>query len=217
VRYARQTTRYLMSQGIDLLVVACNTASAYALEALAELPVPVVGVIEPGAAAAAAHGGEHIGVIATPATISSGAYERAIARLRPGVRISTRACPLFVPLVEDGWEGSDVARRVAEHYLADWLPGRADRPSEVVLGCTHYPVLKATLAQVLGPEVALIDSAEAAARAVEPYLRGVSPERAPLHRLIVTDGAPGFAAIAGRLLEGQLPPLEVVDLTPVGA
>lgn len=213
VRYARTNTRYLLGQGIELLVIACNTASAHALEDLAGLPVPVVGVIGPGAQAAArATRSGHIGVIGTAATIASGAYERAIAKQREGLRIETRACPLFVPLVEDGWEGTPVAQAIAERYLKDWLPGAADRPDTVVLGCTHYPVLRPTLAEVLGPEVTLIDSAEATTRAVEPFLKGAAPEPEPTHRLIVTDGAAGFALAAARVLGEPAVTLEVIDL-----
>lgn len=214
LRYARQNTQLLIEQGIDLLVIACNTATAYALEPLAEeMPVPVVGVIGPGAeAAAAATRGGHIAVIGTSATVASGAYERAIRALKPQVRISAKACPLFVPLAEEGWEETDIARAVAERYLADWLPGRPDRPDTLVLGCTHYPVLKPVLGELLGPAVTLIDSAEATARAVSPYLESAAPEVSPTHRLIVTDGAEGFARTATRLLGEHDLTLEVVDL-----
>lgn len=217
VRYARQNTHYLLSQGIELLVLACNTASAYALEELQSLPVPVLGVIEPGAQAAArATRGRHIAVIGTAATIASRAYERAIERLAPGVRISARACPLFVPLAEEGWEDTPIARLTAERYLADWLPGQPDRPDTLVLGCTHYPLLRPTLAGLLGPEMTLIDSAEATAQAAGPLLAARPAEARPTHRLIVTDGAEGFARTAARLLGEPEVHLEVVDLTPPG-
>lgn len=218
VRYALQNTQYLLGQGIQLLVVACNTASAFALERLTELPVPVMGVIAPGAQAAVeATRGGHIAVIGTSATIASGAYVRAISSLRPGTRISPRACPLFVPLAEEGWEETAVARAVAERYLEDWLPGRADRPDTLVLGCTHYPVFKPVLAELLGPTVALIDSADATARAIAPFMKNAPPEAAPTHRLIVTDGAPGFAKTAARLLGEPEISLEVVDISPLAA
>ncbi|MCL5270705.1 MAG: glutamate racemase [bacterium] len=218
VRYARQNTRFLLDQGVDLLVVACNTASAYAMDSLAGLPAPVVGVIEPGArAAAAGAAASHIGVIGTAATIRSGAYERALARLRPGVRISVRACPLFVPLVEEGWEATPIARAIAAEYLADWLPGAPDRPDTLVLGCTHYPVLRPMLAELLGPEVRLIDAARATAAAVAPWLGGAAGEAVPRHRLFVTDGAEGFARAGCRLLGQENVELEVVDMTPLAA
>jgi glutamate racemase len=255
VRYARQNAKYLLGEGIELLVVACNTASAYALETLqADLPIPVVGVIEPGARAAVGGGAEaqgpqgpkgpqrpiqpvgsiapvsapvvtdaprHIGVIGTAATIASGAYERAIRRLAPSARISARACPLFVPLVEEGWESTHVARSVVLQYLGDWVvrpdpemvgEGDSDVPEALVLGCTHYPMLKPMLGEVLGPAIRLVDSAEATARAVAPYLAAAREEKTPTQRLIVTDGAPGFARVAARLLGERPVALEVVDL-----
>jgi glutamate racemase len=224
IRYARQVADFLLGEGIELLVVACNTASANALEALADLPVPVVGVIEPGAQGAAeavrrkSHPAPHIGVIGTRATINSGAYQRALERLLPGVRISARPCPLLVPLADEGWEETEIARAVARQYLADWLPDApgapAGRPSALVLGCTHYPVLRPTLAAVLGPEVELIDSAQTTARALTPHLQALPNEATPSHRLLVTDGAPGFAGTAARLLDERGIQFEVVDLVP---
>lgn len=231
-RYARQNAQFLLDQGIELLVIACNTASAFAVEELrATLPVPVVGVIKPGAAAAAerlnalprVHGAPPaIGVIGTGATIASGAYERALRELFPQASILTRACPLFVPLVEEGWEATPVAREVAETYLRDWLPlpngcARAGVPAldALVLGCTHYPVLKPMLAGLFGPRVALIDSADATARALEPHLAHAQPEENPARRIIVTDGAPGFAAIAARLLGEPVDHMEVADIGTV--
>ena len=215
VRYATQISHYLMQQGIELLVVACNTASAYALTALSEgLTVPVVGVIEPGAQAAVeAAAGRPIAVIGTAGTIASGAYHQAIRQRAPEAVISAAACPLFVPLAEEGWEDSPVTQEVARHYLAPWLPGQPSRPAVLVLGCTHYPVLKPALAQVLGPQVMLIDSAQATARAVAPYLSEAPREADSQHRLIVTDGAPGFEKTAARWL-GEDVQLEVVDLSP---
>ena len=213
VRYAWQNAHYLISQGIELLVVACNTASAFALDRLADLPVPVVGVIEPGAAAAVkATVSGHIGVIGTTATIASGAYPRAIARLRPQARVSSLACPLFVPLAEEGWERTPVARNVARRYLADWLPGGLDRPDTLVLGCTHYPLFKPMLARLLGPELRLIDSAQATAQAIAPLIENAAPEASPSHRLIVTDGAEGFVHTAARLLAQPEVHVEVADL-----
>lgn len=215
-RYARQNTQFLIEQGIDLLVIACNTASAHALERLDQLPIPVVGVIEPGAQAAAeASSRGHIGVIGTAATVSSGAYERAILARRPDAQITTRACPLFVPLAEEGWEDTPVARLTIEKYLADWLPGQPCQPDTLVLGCTHYPVLRPALRRALGDDITLIDSAEATARAVAPYLAGIPTEANPTQRLFVTDGAEGFARIARRLLGQTNATLEVIDITPL--
>lgn len=212
-RYAMQVAKYLMDEGVELIVVACNTASATALPELEKLPIPVVGVIGPGARAAAeASVGGRIGVIGTAATIASGAYEHAIRLRRPDAVISSIACPLFVPLADEGWEASPVARAVAEKYLESWLPGKPDRPDTVVLGCTHYPVLRPVLAEVLGFQIQLIDSAETTARAIAPILEDEPIEAAPIHRVVVTDGAAGFAITAARLLGPDMPPLEVVDI-----
>jgi glutamate racemase len=218
VRYAHQIADHLLAEGIELLVVACNTASAYALEELQGLPVPVVGVIEPPARAAArATRTGRIGVIGTSATVASGAYERAIAALAPDATVHSIACPLLVPLADEGWEGTDVAREVARRYLEPWLPGRPDRPDVVVLGCTHYPVLRDALAEVLGHEVTLVDSAETTPRAIAPLLEGASTEPEPTHRLILTDGAVGFAATTRRWIGEPAPAVEVVDLEPQGS
>src|SRR5690348_6087741 len=169
-RYSREIAAFLTGEGIKTLVVACNTATAHALPALRDdVPLPVIGVIEPGARAAVrATRGGHIGVIGTAGTIKSGAYERAIRELDPSVRITARACPLFVPLVEEGWVDHDATRMIARAYLAPLLRENVDT---VVLGCTHYPLLKPLLAEVLGAEVALIDSAEETARAAATVLR----------------------------------------------
>lgn len=169
LRYSRENTEFLLAKGIKLLVVACNTASAVALEAIArETTVPVVGVIEPGARAAikASRTGR-IGVIGTEATIGSGAYTRLIRELRPKAEIYTRACPLLVPLVEEGWTDNEVAELTVEHYLRSLKTAGIDT---VLLGCTHYPLLADAIARVLGPAVRLVDSASATAAAVRELL-----------------------------------------------
>lgn len=239
IRYARQNTSYLIDQGIELLVIACNTASAHALEALTDLPIPVIGVIEPGAEAAARAIAErtsaahrlgvpqdadcaptpaaepvHVAVIGTAATIGSGAYERALHRLTPGVRISARACPLFVPIADEGLEDTEIAEAAARRYLADWLPGQPEHPEILLLGCTHYPVLKPLLSRLMGPESTLIDSAETTAHAVGRWLEDADQEDDPTHRICVTDGAPGFERTAARWLGLPRVRLEVIDLIP---
>ncbi|HTE43939.1 MAG TPA: glutamate racemase, partial [Gemmatimonadaceae bacterium] len=158
-RYSREIAGFLRDQGVKSIVIACNTATAHALTALREeMAMPVLGVVEPGArAAVAATRGGTIGVIGTAGTIKSGAYERAIRAIDPNVAIIARACPLFVPLVEEGWTDHDATRLVAREYLAPMLDAKVDT---LVLGCTHYPLLKALLHDVLGPDVRLIDSAE---------------------------------------------------------
>lgn len=168
-RYGIENAKFLEAHGIKLLVVACNTASALALPAIRNaVAVPVIGVIEPGARAAiAVAAGKKIGVIATEATVQSGAYASAMARLDSLTEVIERACPLFVPLAEEGWAETDVARAVAEQYLSDF---RSQDIGALVLGCTHYPILRDLISEVVGAEVPLIDSGEAAAREVQMLL-----------------------------------------------
>ncbi|HEX9021864.1 MAG TPA: glutamate racemase [Nitrospirota bacterium] len=168
-RYSFENTRFLLSQEIKMLVVACNTASAVSLESVKrEFPLPVIGVLEPGArAAVAATKTRNVGVIGTEATIGSGAYEKAIRKLAPEVDVHSLACPLFVPLVEEGWINNDVAALVAEKYLA---PLRGTAIDTLVLGCTHYPLLKEVISGVIGSGITLIDSATETAKEVADVL-----------------------------------------------
>ncbi len=215
-RYALLNARYLAAQGIKALVVACNTVSAHSLPQLAAaLPIPVLGVIEPGAQAAAARTrGGSIAVLGTPATIASGAYQAALRRLAPLATVVARACPLFVPLAEEGWTEGEVPRLVAERYLGDLRRSGIDT---AVLGCTHYPLLAGAIGEVLGPRIALVDSAEATAAAVEELLggRGLLRESssAPVHRSICTDVPERFGALAERFLGRPVRDVELVDLT----
>jgi glutamate racemase len=166
LRYSRENTEFLLAKGIKLLVVACNTSSAIALDVIASATmVPVIGVIEPGAdAAAKASRNAKIGVIGTEATIASGAYTRAIQRVRPEAEIYTRPCPLLVPLVEEGWIDNDIAERTVGLYLESLKTSGIDT---LLLGCTHYPLLRRVFARVLGPGVRIVDSATATARVVQ--------------------------------------------------
>ena len=169
VRYSLEIASFLSSREIKLLVVACNTASAVALEALnQELTIPVVGVIEPGArrAVSVTRTGK-IGVIGTEGTIRSGAYAKAIKRINPAVEVLTRSCPLFVPLAEEGWIENEVARLTARTYLRGLKEEGVDT---LVLGCTHYPLLKGIIAEVMGEGVSLVDSGEETARTVTSIL-----------------------------------------------
>jgi glutamate racemase len=213
-RYSAEILAYQLQRGVKAVVVACNTSTAHALDYLRERsPVPVVGVIEPGArAAVAATKGGAIGVIGTAGTIASGAYERAIKALRPDVRVSAQPCPLFVPLVEEGWFDHPAAELIAREYLAPLQRAGVD---VLVLGCTHYPLLKPLLARVMGPAVTLVDSAAETATAVAQEL-----ERAGLlgqgshheHRFVVSDDEPHFRKVGARFLGGQLKQVEVVPL-----
>jgi glutamate racemase len=226
-RYAIENAKFLEAHGIKLLVVACNTASALALPAIRRaISVDVVGVIGPGARAAVHRAGEKrisapIGVIATEATVQSHAYARAIAKIDAAVKVIERACPLFVPLAEEGWAETDVARTVAAHYFRDLKQAEI---STLVLGCTHYPILRGVISEIVGKAVRLIDSGEATAREVESVLvakglarasEAVARERKlcdDLDHFYVTDAAERFAGVAERFL-GTVPSvLEAVEV-----
>lgn len=215
VRYARECAWFLVERGVKALVVACNTASAYALPDLSgRLPIPILGVVEPGAAAALEVSKSRvIGVIGTSATVASNAYGNALKAKDPKARIVSRACPLFVPLVEEGWIDNDVAIAAAHRYL-DGLTGEGI--DTLILGCTHYPLLSPVIQRVVGEGVRLVDSAETTAKALGRLLaeRGIaapSGGRAS-HHLYVTDLPARFEAIARRFLDDDLPPVTRVDL-----
>lgn len=159
IKYSFECAEFLMAEGIDLLVVACNTASSYALDALKEsLPLPVFGVIQPGVKRAIENTKGKIGVIGTRATISSGSYKRLLEDY--GVEVYQKACPLFVPLVEEGLLDGPIAESVVEHYLREFKESKVDT---LILGCTHYPLLKPLIEKYMGEGVKVIDSAEAVA------------------------------------------------------
>ena len=214
-RFSREVAAFLLAREVKAIVVACNTASALALPALvAELPVPVIGVIDSGARAAVERTRSgRVGVIATSSTVRSGAYAAAVRALRPDVEVVERACPLFVPLVEEGWIDHPVTRLVAHEYLAPLEDHRLDT---LVLGCTHYPLLEGVLHAELGPDVTLIDSGHETAGAVRALLheRGLSapPGRTPHHALFLSDLPAAFTATAERFLGRALPPVEVVTV-----
>lgn len=211
VRYTQSNVAFLLERGVKAVVVACNTASALALEALS-VEVPVWGVVAPGAAAAAAASRGRVGLIATEATVLSEAYPRALRAVRGDLAILARACPLFVPLVEEGWSDDPIAEEIARRYLEPLLEARIDT---LLLGCTHYPLLRSTLARVVGPAVGLVDSAEAVATQVAADLtaRGLlAPAgRASEHHVCVTDSGSRFARLAGEIL-GHETPLELVEV-----
>ena len=220
-RYAREASRFLQRKGVKMMVVACNTVSSVAMEAMEEnAGVPVLGVILPGARRAVeASGSGRIGVIGTRATVASEAYTRAIHALSPRAEVVSRACPLFVPLAEEGWTDNAVARQVAETYLA---PLRDARVDTLVLGCTHYPLLRDVLQETMGPEVALVDSAESVALEVRARLaddrrlaHGPDPGAPP--RFFVTDAPGPFADIAQRFLGQTVDDLAHVELEAAGA
>jgi glutamate racemase len=214
-RYSREIAAYLAGEGVKAIVVACNTATAHALSALrAELSIPAIGVIEPGARGAVrATKRGHIGIIGTAGTMKSGAYERAIRAIDPSIRISARACPLFVPLVEEGWTDHEATRLVAEEYLEPLIREEVDT---VVLGCTHYPLLKPLLSRVLGSDVQLIDSAEETAaetaRILAAERMAAPPAGDPTYRFIASDDPLMFLQLGQRFLGGAIESVEVKTL-----
>lgn len=224
-RYAEQIAAWLVESGVKAIVVACNTATAHALDNLrATLAVPVVGVVEPGARAAvhalagdAANGMLEgtkgtIGVIGTAGTVASRAYDRAIHALAPHAVVHSQACPLFVPLVEEGWFDHPATRLIAEEYLA---PLRERRVDAVVLGCTHYPLLAPIIADVMGPNVRLIDSAaetaSATARALQEHGLLAPGNARPAHRFIASDAPDRFLALGRRFLHDTITAVEHVS------
>jgi glutamate racemase len=214
-RYSREILDWLLGQGVKAVVIACNTSTAHALDVLQTVsPVPVIGVIEPGArAAAAATRGGPIGVIGTVGTIASNAYARAILRARPGIQVEQKACPLFVPLVEEGWFEHPAAELIAREYLE---PLRRARVDTLVLGCTHYPLLRPLLQRVMGPDVRLIDSGEETAAALELALEteGLSApsEATATHSFAVSDDEARFRQVGSRFIGDRMGPATVVPL-----
>ena len=230
-RYAIENARFLEAHGIKLLVVACNTASALALPAIrAAVKVKVIGVIEPGARSAVASLQRQIeaaitkkvGVIATEATVQSGAYTQAIKEFDSACQIIEQACPLFVALAEEGWAETDVARAVAQAYLREI---KASNITTLVLGCTHYPILRRVIQEVVGENVRLIDSGEATAVEVEKFLIRASLARIgeekstrerrlcdDLDHFYVTDAAARFSRVAERFLGSAPASLEAVEV-----
>ena len=214
-RFSREIIDFLVAKDVKAIVVACNTASALALPALeGTLPVPVIGVIESGARAAAetSRTGK-VGVIATASTVRSGAYTKALHERRTDLDVYERACPLFVPLVEEGWIDHKVTHEVAEEYLA---PLEHHDLDTLILGCTHYPLLKKVIGEVMGEGVRLVDSGEETARTVVELLdhEGLRAPggRAPVHALYLSDLPAAFTGTAERFLGRALPPVEVVTV-----
>jgi glutamate racemase len=213
IQYSAQITDFLLAHEVKLLIVACNTMAAVAAETIrTRSPVPVLDVIEVGArvAAATTHSRD-IGVIGTLTTVRSGAYEQAIRGHDAEVRIHTQACPLFVPLVEEGWLDHPVTQLTAREYLAPLIGAGIDT---LVLGCTHYPLLAPLLQEVAGEDIRLVDSAVTIAEHAAALLARdqlLNPAReAPRHRFFVTDVPQRFQAVGERFLGRSLPEIEVV-------
>ena len=232
IRYTLKAAQKLVDMGVKMLVIACNTATSAALEAVREqfAPLPVMGVVTPGAQAAAqASVNGHIVVVATEATISGGAYQQAIARIRPEAVVTGCACTLFVPLAEEGWMNGPIVEGVASRYLADIFSQHSNgasaanapstaAPDTLLLGCTHFPMLQEALQNVVGPQVRIVDSAATTALRVAEELKAtnlLSQGTGPAHySFLTTDNTARFARTGSLFLGRELGHGEVslVDL-----
>lgn len=212
-RYALEAAEFLVDRGVKMLVVACNTASAVAIDQLRErFQLPVVGVIEPGARRACESRNRRIGVIGTEGTINSGRYPEAIVRSLPDAQILSIACPLFVPLAEEGWADHEIARLTAMEYLKPLLDARIDT---LVLGCTHYPLFRNILSVLFGTRVLLVDSAEETAKTVQQLFReqGLEhPDCGGMREFFVTDVPTRFERVGRAFLGAELKAVEQVEI-----
>jgi len=211
--YSRQIVEFLMAKGVKCIVVACNTASAYALETIRhEIAIPMVGVVKPGArtAAAATRNGK-IGVIGTEATIRSRLYNEYLKELSPDVTVHGKACPLLCPLVEEGWIDDPVTEEILRRYLKELIDKEVDT---LVLGCTHYPILKDTVARVVGSGIQLVNPALETARELKRLLTETDQltdsKDVPKHKFYVSDGAEKFRDFANSIL-----PCEIIETKDV--
>ncbi len=206
-KFSVENVEFLMEKNVKLVVVACNTASSLALEFLKRcFRVPIIGVIEPGAkGAVSTTRNNRVGVMGTSATVASGAYERAIKKMNPGITVYARSCPLFVPLVEEGWLKKQVTRDVALEYLA---PFRARKVDTLILGCTHYPLLREVIQDTVGSKVLLVDSAKEVAKEVSLILDSGGllnrRDRPGKHCFFVSDEPGRFVRTAERFLRKRI-------------
>lgn len=214
IKYTKQDLAFLLSMDVKLVVVACNTVSALALpEVRAAINVPVLEVIKPGAKSALKKTKQgKIGIIATPATTQSGVYTNAIKDMNPDVKIFTKACPLFVNLVEEGWWDNEIARMVAKEYLKDLKQAQIDT---LVLGCTHYPLLANTIQGIMGEEVVLVSSAEELSVTLKELLYKEKLENGnwpAKYRFFTSDSAEKFRKLGKMILGKEISNIERVDM-----
>lgn len=215
ITYSRQIVKFLQNKQVKSILIACNTASAFALETLRhEFSLPLVGVVKPGAKAAAdATKEKRIGIIGTEGTIKSGVYEDFLKKTNPDIRVFATACPLFVPLVEEGWISDPITKLIAERYLEKLKEKQIDA---LVLGCTHYPLLQKELQEVMGPLVTLVNPAYESAKSLkyvlEEYNLLKEPEQtvSPTHHFYVSDNADTFRHFANSIL-----PCEMIETKDV--
>jgi glutamate racemase len=218
-RYLRQNISFLNGLGVKAIVVACNSASTALLGKNHDFLVPVYNVIEPGARAAlAASSSKKIGVLGTKATVSAQAYVKALEALYPGVEVFQQACPLLVPLVEEGWEADPLAEQIVARYLEPLLAGGERGIDTLVLGCTHYPALRSVIGRVAGGGVKLVDGAGAVLEQLREDMKAgklhPSPARTLPLEIMTTDISPGFLEVAQRLMGAQkIHTLKAVDIS----
>ncbi|MEN8192199.1 MAG: glutamate racemase [Bacteroidota bacterium] len=215
IEYANQDAKFLFNKNVKLIITACNTASSVALDDLREqFDIPIIGMIEPGAkyALSKTQNGK-IGVVGTHSTINNGAYSKELRTLSNDVEVFEKACPLFVPLAEEGWTDHKATKLIAEEYLHELKEKDIDT---LILGCTHYPILSELIQEVMGPDVALIDSGTAASFEVETYLNGRGlrndSNQIGTHHYYVSDLPEKFKVIAERFLGTEVENLEKIDL-----
>jgi glutamate racemase len=215
IKYSFENTRFLFARNIKLLVIACNTASSISLNAIKEsVSIPVIGVIEPGAQAAVrATRKNRVGIIGTDATITSNAYTNVIKNMDERITVFGLPCPLFVPLVEEGWTDGNIATLIARRYLKDIKRKDIDT---LVLGCTHYPLLKSVISNVMGRNVRLIDSAVETSHVIKRTLQNMAitrkEEERPEREFYVTDSPEKFLKIGERFLGKKIEHIEKITV-----
>lgn len=215
IKFAFQDVRFLLNQDIKMIVIACNTASANAYEAVKNnFDIPVVEVVGPGAATVVKETrNKRVGVIGTAATINSGVYEKAISKIDNTIQIFSRACPLFVNLVEEGWWDNDIALRIAEEYL---IPLKEEGIDTLVMGCTHYPLLANTISKVMGKGVRLVSSALEVAKVVKKVISEKNMERdrniKPVYRYYTSDSVEKFELLGSSILNRKIQSAEKIDI-----
>ncbi len=211
IDYSIQNARFLMQQNVKIIIVACNTASSVALEALQnQFAIPTIGVILPGAQAAIKQTrNSKIGIIGTDGTVKSNSYLKAIKGINAKIEVHSQACPLFVALAEEGWENHQVSQTIAEEYLKNLLKEEIDT---LILGCTHFPILKKTIQRVVGKEINLIDSATAVVRQLQSFISNSDRKQTGKDYFFVSDNEEKFRKIASKILGKEVNLLEKVFL-----
>jgi len=215
ITYSQSNSKFLISKGIKLLVIACNTASAVAIQSLRwDLDISVLGVLEPGARKAVnTTNNNKVGVIGTPSTIKSGAYKKSIENINPDIQVYSQPCPLFVPLAEEGWLDDKISEQIANRYLESLNKSGIDT---LILGCTHYPLLKDLIQKVVGEDIKLVDSAEETAQEIKRTLLEINllnkNKSNSKKEFYLTDTSDTFVSIAGNFLGEKINKLQLIDI-----